>query len=983
MKKTTPIIILFVMLMETLHVAAGSPIVNNLGSNSQVSFIKNQGQWIPEIIYKGSYTATSVSLLNDGISFCNAGEEIENPDGSEVHTYYVWNLKFLNAAATINVSGERPVESKLSYLFGNDPSDWVIHPEEYSEINYKNIYNQIDLKFYGHQYDLKYDYILHPGSSIASIQSAYEGVEALTINSAGELEVRTQWHTQVQRRPVAWQIKNGNKQFIDIRYVLLNDSTFGFTAANGYDIHYDLIIDPLFQMVWASYTNIPGSGNNINYCFANEMDNAGNVFLTGMVDGTFPITPGAYSGPGNVYPEIFVAKYSSDGTTLIYGTYLPGSSSEFGTDIEVDDLGRAYVTGIVDLNITGITNFPSTANAYQPVHSNGSDAFLTVLNPNGTGLVYSSFLGGTGGECGYGIALGASGIAYITGYTTTGNFPVKNSQAFPTGDNDVFVSKFDINQTGNNSLVYSTRIGGGQFSLCHGKSIAVNSNGNVFITGTVFNNSSPMLYPTSPGAYNNVFNGGIDGTMVFVTKLSTTMPVSISYSTFIGPGEGNAIAVDQSTDEVFIAGTTYTPTYPITPGALQPVHALMTDAFVTKLNSAGSGLVYSTFLGGDWGDLGTGLAINSVGEAYISGISQDLFPTSPGGLQPNNAGTYDFFVVNLNASGTGYGCGGSTYVGGSDADYSGSFYDFPSPKVSILDNGGVNDTILISSTTHSQDFPVTPGSYGPVKINGIADQPVFFKMTCFSPGALPDGQITSNSVSICNDGTIDFLDQSLNNPTSWNWYFPGALPASSSLQNPSAISYTSQGTYDVILVACNSFGCDSTVFPNYITVYPGPGIPFLTTSGDTIISTPAYSYQWYNGGVAIPGETNQYFLPTQDGDYYVMVIDSLGCTAVTKSVTITEVASVITNDLQIKVYPNPVSGIATIYFNSVDARDVQISLIDVSGRLVYKMYEGKIDIGENSISFDLSGVGKGFYFVEMVKGAGRGEVVSRVRLVHF
>ncbi|MBL0031185.1 MAG: T9SS type A sorting domain-containing protein [Bacteroidetes bacterium] len=114
-----------------------------------------------------------------------------------------------------------------------------------------------------------------------------------------------------------------------------------------------------------------------------------------------------------------------------------------------------------------------------------------------------------------------------------------------------------------------------------------------------------------------------------------------------------------------------------------------------------------------------------------------------------------------------------------------------------------------------------------------------------------------------------------------------------------------------------------------------------------------------------------------------MVIDSLGCTAVTKSVTITEVASVITNDLQIKVYPNPVSGIATIYFNSVDARDVQISLIDVSGRLVYKMYEGKIDIGENSISFDLSGVGKGFYFVEMVKGAGRGEVVSRVRLVHF
>lgn len=396
MKTSTNIVFLSILLCLCSILVAGSSSDNVMVSKSSVSFIKNQGQWTSGIIYKSSHTSTSVAVLDDEISFCNAGEEIENPDGSEVHTYYVWNLKFLNASETKSWVGGEQQESKLSYLFGNDPSEWVIHPDEYSSLSCNGIYDHIDLKFYGETYDLKYDYIVHPGGSINSIQSAYNGVEELTINSGGELVVRTLWHTQIQRTPVAWQMKNGIKEYVDVQYVLLNDTTYGFHATNNYDRNYDLVIDPLFQMAWASYTNIPGSGNNINYCFANEMDAAGNVYLTGIADGTFPITPGAYSGPGNVYPDIFVAKFSSDGSTLIYGTYLPGSSSEFGTDIAVDALGRAYVTGVVDLNITGLTNFPSTANAYQPVHGIGSDAFLTVLNPTGTGLVYSTFLGGSG-----------------------------------------------------------------------------------------------------------------------------------------------------------------------------------------------------------------------------------------------------------------------------------------------------------------------------------------------------------------------------------------------------------------------------------------------------------------------------------------------------------------------------------------------------------------------------------------------------------
>ena len=145
--------------------------------------------------------------------------------------------------------------------------------------------------------------------------------------------------------------------------------------------------------------------------------------------------------------------------------------------------------------------------------------------------------------------------------------------------------------------------------------------------------------------------------------------------------------------------------------------------------------------------------------------------------------------MNLNASGTGYACGGSTYIGGSSADYSGSFYDYPSPHVSIREHGGNNDTICISSTTHSQDFPTTAGAYEPNKVNGIADQPVFFKLTCNTPGIIPVVTIGALDSTWCNKQATSFYDNSTNNPTSWTWYFPGAFPSTSTLQNPTGIYY--------------------------------------------------------------------------------------------------------------------------------------------------------------------------------------------------
>lgn len=872
------------------------PVVSfSIDPASKITFLENKGQWDSRILYKATSDGQNVSLLRDGISFSVADAYKKNPQD---RTVYVWNLKFQDTNPESKIVAENGRETVNNYLFGNDPSKWVIHPHEYNSIVYTNIYDKTDLRFYGNGNRLEYDYILHSGSSITSIKSTFEGIDRIYLNAAGDIVIESDYKTQLQKAPVSWQNINGQKISVDVSYVILNDSTFGFRLNGNYDPQHDLIIDPLFQLVWSSYTNATGFSNNINYSFANAMDQQGNVYLTGMVDGTFPITPGAYSGPGSIVPEVFVAKFSSDGTTMLYSTYLPGNSSEHGTDIVVDDSGRAFVTGNVDLNITGITNFPSTANAYQPVHNTGSDAFLTVLNPDGTGLVYSTFIGGTGGEGGFALALGPPGIVYVAGTTSQGNFPVVNSAAFPTGDNHAFVSKFDISQNGPASLLYSVKIGAGNFNSVFGRSIDVNNAGEVFLTGNVFHGFGSITFPVTPGAFSTTYNGGMDNSGTYLLKLSATTPVSLIYSTYLGPGSSNGVAVHDVTDEAIVVGSTRTFAFPTTPGVIQPVHGQdplgnpNADFFIMRMNATGTALQYSTFLGGELSETATGVAVNSAGEAYIAGIGADLFPTSAGAYQPLNAGSSDFIIAHLNATGTAYACGGSTYIGGSDSDYSGSFYDYPSPKVSLIDNGGNFDTISVSSTSHSQDFPTTPGVYGPVKVNSIADQPVFFKMTCSSVTAPPLAQIISQVNTGCSGVSVNFTDASTNAPTSWTWYFPGSVTATSTQQNPQNIIYPASGTYTVSLVACNNAGCDSTSATVQITI---PSIATVNIGNDTLvcggstvllIADSGYvNYSWQLNG-SPTGSNNDSLNATQSGIYSVIITDVIGCTAA-DSVTVT------------------------------------------------------------------------------------------------
>src|SRR5437870_3644449 len=339
---------------------------------------------------------------------------------------------------------------------------------------------------------------------------------------------------------------------------------------------------------------------------------------------------------------------------LAYSTYLGGSNSDGGSGIAVDAAGNAYVTGNANS-----TNFPTTTGAFRNGLVGFADAFVTKLDPTGSTLLYSTYLGGSNFNDATGIAVDAAGNVYVTGSTLSNDFPTTVGASQPTsgGDFDAFVTK--LNPTGS-ALVYSTFLGGSSFDAS--SAIAVDASGNAYVTGSTLS----IDFPTTAGAFQTTFGGFVDA---FVTKLNPTGSAVI-YSTYLGGNNGDGssgIAVD-SADNAFVTGGTNSTNFPTTAGAFQTTFGgSVFNAFVTKLSSTGSTLLYSTYLGSRDFNQATGIAVDAAGNAYVTGETDSFaFPTTVGAFQTTFAGTADAFVTKFNPTGSAIVY--STYVGGSDED---------------------------------------------------------------------------------------------------------------------------------------------------------------------------------------------------------------------------------------------------------------------------------------------------------------------------
>jgi hypothetical protein len=606
-----------------------------------LTFIPNAGQTHEKVKYY---------IHSSGRAFYFTREEAE---------FRFWNLaspvrrmnlglQFVGANSDVELEGQHESEGKVNYFIGNDPTKWITNLPTYHEVVYRDLWPGVDLHFKEENGRLKYEFFVKPGANTADIRLRYRGVEQLSLDDEGNLEIHTPYGILLDERPVSMQEVEGKQSSVSSSYLLQKGDggewEYTFQLGCEFDPRYPLIIDP--GLFYSTY--LGGSGFESGIGIA--VDSSGSAYVAGFTDSpNFPTQHPFQAALAGGF-DAFVTKFSPAGNTLIYSTYLGGSGLDVGEGIAVDSMRAAYVTGF-----TNSPNFP-TQNPFQAALAGGDDAFVTKLSPAGNSLVYSTYLGGTGNDVAEGIAIDSSGSAYIIGQTGSTNFPTQNPfQATLAGGEDIFVTKFSPS---GNALVYSTYLGGS--GLDSGVGITVDSSRSAYVTGL----TNSLNFPTQ-NPFQATFAGG--PTDAFVTKFSPAGNTLV-YSTYLGGSdddEGHAIAVDRS-GSAYVTGQTFSPDFP----TLNPFQVSLNgpeDAFVTKFSPSGNMLVYSTYLGGSSFDGGNGIAVDSAGSALVTGATSSTdFPTLDA-FQPTYGGGFnDAFVTKLSPAGNTLIY--SSYLGGSGDD---------------------------------------------------------------------------------------------------------------------------------------------------------------------------------------------------------------------------------------------------------------------------------------------------------------------------
>jgi len=633
------------------------------------------------------------------------------------------------------IVGLHQLPGESNYLIGANARAWRTGVRAYARVVYHDVYPGVDLIYYGSNGKLEYDLVCAPGVDPRVVSLVVDGAGHLSIDRRGALSVATRGGTLLQQAPVIYQTTatgrravTGGYRFLDARHTVVG------LQVGSYDHRLGLTVDPVLD-----YSTYMG-GSNVDYGLGIAVDRQGAAYVTGVTESTnFTPTAGAYQTTQNGVDSAFITKYSPTGA-VVYQTYLGGSSEDNGEAIAVNAAGAAYVTGL-----TQSTDFPTTTGAYSTTKAGtGLNAFITELNPAGSGLVFSTYLGGSNNTDGKGIALTNTGAVVVVGQTAANDFPTKNPlQPAYNGGGDAFVT--ELNPAGA-ALVYSTYLGGTDSDIAN--AVAVDSAGNAYVVGST---SSSTNFPTSSGAFQATFGGagtGADGSDAFVTKIGPSGSTLV-YSTYLGGNdndEANAVAVTGA-GAAYVTGLTSSTTFPTTSGVLQPTKSgpsntnnmTTTNAFVTSLNADGTALTYSTYLAGTNDDEGSAIAVDAAGEAYVAGstFSTD-FPTVNAIQTTNNAasgGESNAFVAKLNptASGLLY----STYLGGSGSNGAGGPDQGDGASAIALGPATGAPSIYLTGYAISANFPTMQPAQG---ANGGVEDGVTVRID--EPAATPTNTAT-------------------------------------------------------------------------------------------------------------------------------------------------------------------------------------------------------------------------------------------------
>jgi len=717
-------------------------------------------------------------------------------------TEEIVRMELRGASAGSQPTGLDALPGTVNYFVGRDASKWQTGIPTYSRVRFPQVYPGVDVVYYGNQEQLEYDFVVAPNADPKAIRLHFTGASKLNLEANGDLSIKAKTAKIAFNKPTVYQEVDGRRKAIAGQFTLLAKNDVGFTLGSYYHDR-PLVIDPV--LVYSTYLG----GTTADSANAVAADATGNAYVAGYAGSTnFKATYKAFQGKSNGGGgDAFISKLNPTGTALVYSTYLGGSGLDDAIAIAVDASGDAYVTGY-----TQSQDFPITPGAFQvvnnfhavPAFNGGGNAFIAKLNSTGTALIYSTYLGGSGylvsfpgengGEQGNGIAVDSFGNAYVAGSTYSTDFPVTEG-AFHTKNNDAignsagFITK--LNPTGT-ALVYSTYLGGSNIDSVQG--IAVDSTGHAYVGGSTGSTDFPItadpLEPTpGPGfitklnptgtaeIYSTYFDGAVAGIAVdgsgdayvtggafghgpavtpgaftngngppFVSKLNPAGSALV-YSANLGGGFGTAIAIDSSENAYVTGGNSYGG-LATTPGAFQVGDNFSRNSFVSKLNSKGSTLLYSTYLGGSGSDgnvdTAAAIAVDPSGNAYVVGsaASHD-FPVTPGALE----------IFNPLASGfVSFMC------------CTGQLTGFVS-KFALASPTPTN----VSTIALSAPGVVSGGNnYDFIGVEQTIGTPVTFTATLSGSGAVPTGNVyfSLNGVPVetvpLNGGTATYTNSTLN-----------------------------------------------------------------------------------------------------------------------------------------------------------------------------------------------------------------------------
>lgn len=874
-----------------------------------IEFVENKGQWHENVLFRAGLSAGAMFVEKDGFTYnlmdLDAIHHAHHSTDSfsENLQAHAFKMTFLNASAHATSAGKKKLPNYRNYFLGNDASRWKSHVRSYKEVQHTQLYNGINMRTYSQNGHLKYDLIVAAHTNASIIRMEYDGLDVMRIRSNGDLELKTAVMDVLERKPIAYQIIDGQRVEIPCQFIL-NGTVVAFHFPNGYNQHYELVIDP--ELVFSTYSGSDANNFGSSACY----DSDGNLFGAGTSFGAgYPVTTGAYTQTAGGVTDIGFSKFSADGTALIYSTFIGGSASESVNSTIVNINDELYLLGT-----SGSNNYPITANAFQLTqhggtnaswpggygieYPSGCDIVISKFSADGANLLASTYVGGSGNDgINYGSTLdynygdpfrGEINVdnadnVYVATCTESADFPVSANAAQPTfgGARDGLVFKMNSDLS---NMIWATFIGGSNADNAY--AIQLNAANEIAIAGGTMSSN----FPTTANALNTNYGGFGDGWVARISADGTQLLAS----TYIGTDKYDQIYFVQfdPNNDVFVLGQT-AGTVPITP---QNVYANPASGqFIQKLNNDLSNLLVSTTFGAGNGGIDispTAFLVSTCGQIFLSGwggatnssygnalqSTTNGLPVTPDAFQATTDGS-DFYLMVLaqDAESLVY----ATYFGG------GVSREHVDGGTSRFDKNGTVYQAVCAGCGGHDDFPSTPGAWSPT--NESSCNLGVFKFDLNRLISVPDFHINLEN---CNYPLeVEYLNNSTG-ANAYNWDF-GDTQTSTNFEG--SHFYNEPGTYQITLIARDSVDClaPDTAFVEFEIPIPPEVAAYGTDTicvQDTVViwaeSADAISFEWSpRSSLQTSDSTQVNAMPTETTNYVVSITDSLGC-RVTDTVTI-------------------------------------------------------------------------------------------------